>query len=131
MLQSGEIMLSDAQIVSIVKYLGYPYLSWSLGMIRRRAEYIAAQPESTEIESVITDVLSKLDDVENTRLTSLPLAGKQITGTTGDAYFQGAIQPELDSQYNYYRRKLSVYVDIPFYSNLFVVTAISNPIVRG
>lgn len=112
--------LTNAQQAAIAEHLGYPYKGWTINYIQQRLDTIAGLFNAVELEQRIIDILNQLDAIDNARNTYIVTnAGKQIDGGTGNAYFVGRAQADYDRDYNYYRNRLSVNMDMPTYDRLF------------
>lgn len=112
--------LTADQQAAIAEHLGYPYKQWTISYIQRRLNTIASLFNAAELEARIILILNQLDAIDITRNAYIAgNAGKQIDGTTGDAYFRSGPQTDYNRDYNYYRNRLSVYMDMPTYDRLF------------
>lgn len=108
------------QQASIAEHLGYPYKQWVINYIQQRLLTIASLINATELETRIAEILTQLDNIDDLRSSSIGnTAGKQIEGGTGDAYFVGRVTSDYTREYNYFRNRLAVYMDMPVYDKLF------------
>jgi hypothetical protein len=115
--------LTDAQKVSILSHLGYPYLPWTLALLNTQLAIIAALPTASAMEAKIGTYITAMDATDTKRSSFLSSsAGKQVDGTTGDAYYQGEVLVECDRERSYYARLLSRLLDIPLGDNFSFFT---------
>ena len=108
--------LTAAQKVAALQHLGYPFVEWSLNFLNNRLSVIASLSLSAELESQIISFIETLTDVDASRQSYLnSIAGQQITGSSGNAYYRSQAIAEYNNEYNYFRNRLSSSLDMPTY----------------
>ena len=96
--------ITEAQKAKIIEYLGYPGQSWVLNWVEQR---IALFP-NTQIEGEVQSLVNQISDIETARQSFLTSnLGKEIDGTTRDAYYKGQFEIDCNKRISDYKRRLS------------------------
>jgi hypothetical protein len=113
--------LTAAQKVAALQHLGYPFTEWCLTFLNNRLDNIAAFSLSAELEAQIVSFINSLTAVDTARQSYLTsIAGQQITGSSGNAYYRSQAIAEYNNEYNYFCNRLSASLDMPIYDTLFL-----------
>jgi hypothetical protein len=99
-----------AQIDKAIAFLDYPVLQWSVTLFTTNMNAISSL--SSDSETRVIAILTTLEAIE-TQLSTYRAAsaGVQVK-TDGTVYFRAAAIAELNSQYQYWRMKLSTALSI-------------------
>lgn len=105
---------TDTQKDSVLGHLGYPVELWTTSFISDRLNSLSSI--SLEAETRVVAMLTTLDSLETTCNTYVTNKAGFSTFDRTTGYFQGQALAEINSQYRYWMRKLSVAVNIPVYN---------------
>lgn len=96
--------ITEAQKAKLIDYLGYPGQQWVLNWVTQRISLLPSPEIETEIETLITQI----SDIETARQSFLTSnLGREIDGTTRDAYYRGQFEVDCNKRISDYKRRLS------------------------
>jgi hypothetical protein len=105
---------TDTQKDKVRGHLGYSITSWSMAFIGDRMNAISSI--SPEAETRISAIISELDAIE-TQINTFRAAnaGTQVKAD-GTVYFQSQTLSELQINYDMWKKKLAVALDLNYFS---------------